>query len=53
MSAQTVAYGGGLNQNFAFIGEFHIYIYSMRGATTLQSIIPFCDKMQVLPIEQQ
>ena len=33
-------------QKFAFLGDAHIFIYNAKGAYRLETVIPFCEKIQ-------
>ena len=47
VSRQTIAYNA-REQKFAFLGDAHIFIYNARGAYRLETIIPFCEKIQTV-----
>ena len=45
INKQTLAYSE-VSQKFAFAGEAHVYVFDTRGQVRLDTIIPYCEKIQ-------
>ena len=41
------------SKKFAYIGDAHTFIFDTKGQCRLESIIPFCEKIQTAELSEQ